>query len=310
MLSATVQLGYLLPTREHVMADEPRVAPLMDLAERARRLGFDSLWAGDSLTARPRHEPLALLAAIAGRLPGIGIGTAVLLPALRNPVLLAHQLATLDQIAEGRLIVGVGIANDLPSVRAEFTAASVPFEKRIGRLIEGLRLMRALWTGLPVEWDGRWRVERSVLGPVPYRLGGPPVWIGGSLPASLERAGRHFDGWLPNRPDAEEWARGWIRVREAAGAAGRDPNALTGAMYLTVAIDPDKTRAQARLDAYLERYYGRPADVSRQPQASYAGPREGLSEWIAAYAAAGASHVVLRFAGDQVKHLEVVASLR
>src|SRR5262245_21964765 len=128
------RIGYLLPTREYVMAGHSEAAPLLELAERAEQLGFDSVWAGDSLLARPRLEPLTLLAAVAGRLRRMEIGTAVLLPALRNPVLLAHQVATLDQIAEGRLILGVGIAADVPNIRQEFTAAGVPFEKRIGRL--------------------------------------------------------------------------------------------------------------------------------------------------------------------------------
>ena len=141
------RIGYLLPTREQIMAGRPQAAPLLQLAERADRLGFDSLWAGDSLLARPRHEPLTLLAAVASRVRRLEIGTAVLLPALRNPVLLAHQVATLDQVAEGRLILGVGIAADVANIRAEFTAAGVPFDRRVGRLLEGLRLARALWTG-------------------------------------------------------------------------------------------------------------------------------------------------------------------
>src|SRR5688572_18021148 len=156
------------------MSGEPETRPLLELAMRAQRLGWDSLWIGDSLLARPRHEPLTLLAAVAALVPRVELGTAVLLPTLRNPVLLAHQVATLDQIAEGRLILGVGIARDVPDIRAEFTAAGVPFEKRVGRLLEGLRLCRALWTGKPVSWEGRWKVEAGVLGPTPHRPGGPP----------------------------------------------------------------------------------------------------------------------------------------
>ena len=129
------RIGYLLPTREFIMAGRPQAKPLLELAERAAGLNFDSIWAGDSLLARPRHEPLTLLAAVASRLPNVNVGTAVLLPAMRNPVLLAHQVATLDQIAEGRLILGVGIAADVANIRAEFCAAGVPFEKRVGRLL-------------------------------------------------------------------------------------------------------------------------------------------------------------------------------
>jgi len=172
------------------MEGRPEAAPLLALAARAETLGYDSVWVGDSVLARPRHEPLTMLAAVAARTERIDLGTAVLLPALRNPVLLAHQIATLDQISEGRLILGVGIATDVPNIRAEFTAAGVPFEKRVGRMLEGLRLCRALWEGKPVDWDGRWQVRGGVIGPTPYRPGGPPIWIGGSVPAARERAGK------------------------------------------------------------------------------------------------------------------------
>jgi alkanesulfonate monooxygenase SsuD/methylene tetrahydromethanopterin reductase-like flavin-dependent oxidoreductase (luciferase family) len=251
-----------------------------------------------------------LLAAVAGRLRRVAIGTAVLLPALRNPVVLAHQVATLDQVSEGRLILGVGIAADVPSIRAEFAAAGVPFEKRVGRMLEGLRLARSLWTGQPVDWDGRWKVERGVIGPTPFRPGGPPIWIGGSLPASLERAARHFDGWLPIAPDAGQWGRQWQEIKAIARQAGRDPGALAGAMYVTLALDDDADRANERLNAYLERYYGQPAAVLRKRQASYAGPVQGLAEWLQGYARAGAGHLILRFAGDHARHLEAVAAHR
>jgi len=304
------RIGYLLPTREHIMAGEPRAAPLLDLATRAERLGFDSIWIGDSILARPRHEPLTVLAAVAARLPRLEIGTAVLLPALRNPVVLAHQVATLDQIAEGRFILGVGIAADVPNIRAEFAAAGVPFDKRVGRMMEGLRLMRALWSGEPVDWEGRWKVERGVLAPTPHRPGGPPLWIGGSLPASLERAGRYFDGWLPITPDAAQWARQWAEIKAIAQGAGRDPGALAGGMYLTLILDDDAARADQRLNMFLEQYYGQPAATMRKRQACYAGPAAGLAQWLQGYATAGAGHLVLRFAGDHARHLETVAALR
>jgi len=242
--------------------------------------------------------------------PRVALGTAVLLPALRNPVLLAHQVATLDQISQGRLILGVGIASDVPNIRAEFAAAGVPWEKRVGRMLEGLRLARELWTGKPVSWDGRWKVEGAVLGPLPHRPGGPPIWVAGSLPASLERAGKYFDGWLPNSPDAALWGQRWKEVQAHARAAGRDPAALTGASYLTLAVDGDQARADGRLNAYLEQYYGQPAAAMRARQACYAGPAAGAAQWLGGFIAAGASHLVLRFAGDHERHLELIGTLR
>jgi alkanesulfonate monooxygenase SsuD/methylene tetrahydromethanopterin reductase-like flavin-dependent oxidoreductase (luciferase family) len=304
------KLGYLLPTREQIMDGNPSAAPLLTLAARAEAEGFDSVWVGDSLLARPRHEPLTLLAGVAGRVPRVELGTAVLLPALRNPVVLAHIVATLDQVSEGRLILGVGFAADVPNIRAEFAAAGVPFEKRIGRMMEGLRLCRALWTGQPVDWDGRWPVHQGVLAPTPFRAGGPPLWIGGNLATSLERAGKFFDGWFPVAPAPGEFASGFGQVRNIAKAAGRDPAALVGAMYVTVALDEDAAKAEARLNSFLERYYGQPAAAIRTHQACYAGPASGVAAYLDAYAKAGASHLVVRFAGEHDSHLTALAKAR
>ena len=303
-------IGYLLPTREQIMEGRPEAAPLLALAARAEALGYDSVWVGDSLLARPRHDPLTLLAGVAGRVPRVELGTAVLLPALRNPVLLAHQVATVDQVSEGRFILGVGIARDVPNIRAEFAAAGVPFEKRVGRMMEGLRLCRALWTGQKVDWDGRWPVSGGVLAPTPHRPGGPPIWIGGNTPASLERVGKSFDGWFPNAPDAAEFGRQWAEVQGIARTAGRDPARLSAAMYLTLAVDEDATRAAARMDAFLEGYYGAPAAVLRQRQAVYSGPVAGVAAWLDGYAKAGATDLVLRFAGEHERHLEALARVR
>jgi alkanesulfonate monooxygenase SsuD/methylene tetrahydromethanopterin reductase-like flavin-dependent oxidoreductase (luciferase family) len=302
-------LGYLLPTRESIMEGRPQTGPLLTLAERAASLGFASVWVGDSLTARPRHDPLTLLAAVAGRIPAITIGTAVLLPMLRNPVILAHQVATLDQLAGGNLILGVGFAADRPNIRTEFTAAGVPFEHRIGRMLEGLRLCRALWSGQPVDWDGRWQTTQAVIGPTPARPGGPLLWIGGNLPASLDRAGKFFDGWFPIAPTATDFAAGLAHVRDVATQNGRDPTQVTGAMYLTVSLDDDAGKADDRLNNFLERYYGQAAPVTRRRQACYAGPAGCLPDWLDSYTRAGASHLVLRFAGDHERHLNSVAKL-
>lgn len=306
----TVEIGYLLPTRERIMSGANDVQSLLGLAERAEHLGFDGIWIGDSLTARPRHEPLAVLAAVAARVPRVKIGTAVLLPALRNPVLLAHQAATIDQIAEGRLVLGMGIARDVPSIRAEFEAAGVPFDKRVGRLLEAVALMRALWTGEPVTWDGRWRLHNARIGPLPHRKGGPPLWLAGSLPQSLERVGRHFDGWLPNDRSAESFAEGLAEIKRIAMAAGRDRTRIAGAMYLTLSLDENAELASSRLDHYLESYYGAPPAALRKRQECFAGPAAGLAPYLAGFAKAGARHLIVRFAGDQVAHLEAVARVR
>jgi alkanesulfonate monooxygenase SsuD/methylene tetrahydromethanopterin reductase-like flavin-dependent oxidoreductase (luciferase family) len=303
-------IGYLLPTRERVMEGRPETGPLLALAERAERLGFDSVWVGDSLLARPRHDPLTLLAAVAARTRRVALGTAVFLPALRNPVVLAHQLATLDQISEGRLVLGAGIASDVPNIRMEFAAAGVPFEGRVGRMMEGLRLARALWTGKPVDWQGRWPVEAGVLGPTPYRAGGPPIWMAGSVRPALERAARHFDGWFANEADLGRWTGQWAEVQQILSDVGRDASKFVAAIYVTLAIDEDAGHAGRRIDAFLERYYGQPAAVMRQRQGCYGGPAAGAAEFLRGFISAGASHVIIRFAGDPERQLEALTGLR
>jgi alkanesulfonate monooxygenase SsuD/methylene tetrahydromethanopterin reductase-like flavin-dependent oxidoreductase (luciferase family) len=247
---------------------------------------------------------------VAARTTKVELGTAVFLPALRNPVVLAHQLATLDQISEGRLVLGAGIASDVPNIRAEFVAAGVPFEGRVGRMMEGLRLVRALWTGKPVDWDGRWRVEGGVLGPTPHRPGGPPIWMAGSVRPAFERAARHFDGWFANEASLARWSEQWGEVRAIAQEVGRDLSSFAAAIYVTLAVDADAGRAEQRLDAFLENYYGQPAAVMRRRQACYAGPAVGAAAFLEGFAEAGANHMIVRFPGDPERNLETFTRLR
>ena len=306
-----ISVGYLLPTRELSMAGVHEARGILALADRAEALGLDSVWIGDSLLAKPRHEPLALLAAIAGRTRRIRLGTAVLLTVLRNPVLLAHQAATIDQISEGRLILGVGIARDLAPIRAEFAAAGVPFEGRIGRLVEGIRLCRALWSGEPVDWEGRWSLKRAVLAPMPCTPGGPPIWGGGSAPGALKRTGEHFDGWFPAGPQgAAAWRQGWAEVDTAARAAGRDPSTLVGAAYVTLSVDDDEGRANAALERFLQDYYNQPAAVIRGQQYCFAGSRAAATAWLRGFVDAGVTHFALRFTGDHDRNMELAAQMR
>ncbi len=303
-------VGYLLPTRESIMEGRPEAEPLLKLAERAESLGYDSVWIGDSLLARPRHEPITLLSAVAARTRRVQVGTAVLLPALRNPVLLAHQVATLDQVSAGRLILGVGIASDVPNVRAEFRSAGVPFEKRVGTMMEGLRLCRALWSGKPVDWEGRWHVEQGVIAPTPHRPGGPPIWGGGSAPAALARAAKSFDGWFPTGPDSKGWGEQWRQVQAIAREAGRNPDELDAAVYLTLSVDDDTATAEQRINDFLSGYYGQRPDVLKKRQACFAGSPQAAVEWIARYVQEGARHLVLRFAGQHERNLDLFAKLR
>jgi probable F420-dependent oxidoreductase len=304
----TVEFGVLLPTREAVMSGRPETAPLLVMAERAEASGFDSVWIGDSLIAKPRHEPLTLLAAVAARTKRVRLGTAVLLPALRNPVVLAQIVATLDRIAEGRVILGVGIAADAPAIRKEFAAAGVPWDRRVGRYLETLEICRALWSRDGVTFSGKhFTLDNVTMEPKPHRPGGPPIWIGGSGPTALRDAAR-YDAWFPTGPSVDFFAEHFPQVQAAARAAGRAPDAVTGAAYVTLALDASPAAAEQRLHGFLETYYGAPARVIMARQATYAGPVEGCVEWLQRWVDAGARHISLRFAGgDQLAQVDGAA---
>ncbi len=303
-----IEAGILLPTREAVMSGRPDVGPMLAMAERAEALGFASVWVGDSLTARPRHEPLTLLAAVAARTRRVMLGSAVLLPALRHPLVLAHAVATVDRISEGRLVLGVGIAGDTPATRKEFEAAGVPFGQRAGRCVETLDICRALWHGKGVSLQGRyWTLDDVSVGPTPHRPGGPPIWWGGGGPTALREAARS-QGWFPIDPRPELFQDGWGRVQSNAREAGRPPRDITPALYTTIVLG-ERAKAQAELERFLSTYYNAPAAAMLKRQACYAGEAEGYQEWMARFVAAGVRHVVLRFAGasEQMAQLERAA---
>ena len=306
-----VKIGYLLPTREGVMEGRHVARPVVDLAVQAEEAGLDSVWIGDSVTAKPRHDPFTMLAAIAARTERVKMGTAVLLPILRNPVLLAQQLATIDQLSEGRLIVGIGIGQDSPPIHNEFSAVGVPFEKRIGRLMEGLRLCKALWTGEPVTHDGRWSFKDVTLGPLPHRKGGPPIWGSGSVGPAIDRCAKHFDGWFPSGPsDSSVWAEQLAQLRSTARDAGRADDAVTPAAYLTLSINENQDAADAALDHYLESYYKMPASGIRKYQGCYAGGLAGAEAWLRGFADRGVQHISLRIIGDHTKNIPIATGLK
>jgi alkanesulfonate monooxygenase SsuD/methylene tetrahydromethanopterin reductase-like flavin-dependent oxidoreductase (luciferase family) len=307
---SAVEVGILLPTREAVMSGRFDTAPLLAMAERIEAAGYDSVWVGDSVLARPRFDPLTLLAAVAARTRRVRLGTAVLLPALRHPLVLAHMVATLDRIADGRVILGVGIAPDTPAVRKEFEAAGVPFAQRVGRLEESIVVCRALWSqsagdaGATV--NGRyWSVSGARVLPTPTHVSGPPIWMGGEVEAASRRAGRLAAGWLPNSVTPKAWTEGWTRVQREAAAAGRT-EPLTPALYTTIAVGRDARAAERELHRFVENYYAAPYEVIARIQGLHAGDPASCRERLQSFVAAGVRHIVLRFGGaDQDAQLEL-----
>ena len=283
----SLEIGLLLPSREALLWADSDLALLVDAARFAEEAGYDSVWAGDSLLARPRGEPVSLLSAVAGATARVRLGTAVLLPLLRHPVSLAHALATLDRLSRGRLIVGVGPGAELPGTHAELAAIGVPSHRRISAMLEAIARCRRLWRGEEPDID---------LQPRPFREGGPPMWLAGNGPRMLRETGTNYDGWLPFSPTPDAYASGLHAVREAAERADRDPDSVAKGVYLTVAVADSSQKAATELDAYMRAYYGVPAEVMAKAQACHAGTLESAAEWFAAYVAAGARHMVVRLA--------------
>jgi len=282
-----VELGLLLPSREVLLWRDSDLGFLVEAGREAESAGFDSLWVGDSLLARPRGEPLVLLAALAGATTRARLGTAVMLPLLRHPVSLAHSLATLDRISHGRLIVGVGPGAELPGTHAELKAVGVPSERRVSGLLESVERCRRLWR------DEEAGVQ---LRPAPLTPGGPPFWLGAHGPRMLRLAGRVFDGWLPFSPTPADYSSGLRAVRESAEKAGRVPDSIASGVYLTVAVADRPEDAAREFDAYIRGYYGVPGEVMARQQASHMGTVESVAEWVQGYVEAGARHVVVRIA--------------
>src|SRR5438477_6060555 len=227
MSKQSAATGLLLPSREALLWGNSDLAFVIEAARQAEQAGYDSVWAGDSLLARPRGEPLTLLAAVAGATARVTLGTAVLLPLLRHPLSLAHGVATLDRISGGRLVVGMGPGAELPGTHSELAAVGVPSDRRVGAMLSAVERVRRLWRNEETDLE---------LQPRPFRPEGPPIWLGGSGPRMLRLAGRAFDGWLPFRPTPAEYASGLRAVREAAETAGRDPDSIATGAYLTVAV--------------------------------------------------------------------------
>ncbi len=279
------------------------------LAETAEQAGLDSVWVGDSLVAKPRMEPLAVLGALAARTNRVRLGTAVLLPALRHPVLLAQTLATVDLISGGRLVIGAGVGgafND--DQKREWEAAGVPAKGRGRRFEEIIEIVQGLGSGVPYDFHGRdFDLDSALMRPVPTRPGGIPFLLAShhraQSPAQIRRAARLGAGIISISDTPEEFSQVVQQVEEKAAELGRDPASLEKAFYLTVNMDPDTGKAEADALEWLTAYYG--SNIWGVRWGPFGGP-DKVAERIAEYVAAGAGTIVVRFASfEPEKQLEL-----
>lgn len=306
-----VSFGYLLPTREIVMAQaKPDFEQVINLAERAESLAFDSVWVGDSILARPRLEALSTLATIASRTKRVKLGTAVLLPALRNPVVLANEVANLDMLSQGRIILGIGIASKSAPIEKEFAACGVSFKHRVSIFEEGVTLLRRLWSEPEVTHSGRhFQLDKVSLGLKPVQQPGVPLWMAGTVDAARLRMLRIGDGWFPNPPSAQAFTEGWERIQELAKESGGDADRLHRCVYTTLNINDDEAQAEKEMRAFFEGYYGAPYEALSRTQSMCSGSPQRCAGWLKDFVAAGAQTIVVRFGGpDQMGQLERCAN--
>src|SRR5262245_64341048 len=204
-------------------------------------LGFDSVWLSEVLTG-PVPDPAVGLAWAASSSPRVKIGTTMLLPG-RNVLRLAKQLASLDVLSNGRLLVTLVPGLTYPPERE---AIGVEPKQRGAVIDEALPLLRRLWAGETVTHDGAaGHLNEVKLSPLPIQ---EPleVWLGGTVPAALERCGRLSDGWLPSLCTPEEAAAGRIVIEKAAARARRSISSEHFGMsigYAREAIDPATAKA-------------------------------------------------------------------
>jgi probable F420-dependent oxidoreductase len=305
-------------TPELPLADEIRIgfitgvgspAAARETAGLADRLGFDSLWVGDHVAfAIPILDPLLQLAQLAGFSSRVQLCTGVYLLPLRHPVPTAKQIATLDQLCEGRLIFGVGVGGEFPG---EYAACGVPVKERGARLSEAIPLVRALVRGEAVTGEGRFYPfpETRLLPPSP-QPGGPPIWCGGRSPAALERIGRLADGWISYVVTPEMYRAGLDDIARAAEAADRKLERFDTGHLLFVRLEDTR---EAALDAATDHLSKRYAVDFRRAADRYSalGRPEDVAEKIHAFREAGLRHIVLDLVGpmgDRDEQLERFAA--
>jgi len=308
MANGNTSFGYLLPTREVVMAPgDPDFGSLIDLAERAEGFGFGSVWCGDSVLARPRLEALSTLAAVSGRTKNVKLGTAVFLPALRNPVVLANEVANLDIISQGRVILGSGIASKTPAVEKEFNACGVSFRHRVSIFEECVTIIKALWTEPEVNFQGRhFQLDGLSLGLKPVQKDGVPIWMAASAEKPQRRMLKMGDGWFPNAQSPQAFVDGWQQIENLAKESGDDAGRLHKALYTTMNINEDKAQAEKELRAFIEGYYNMPFETMARTQSVFCGNLQGAIGWLQGFVDVGVQTIVIRFGGpDQSGQLEL-----
>lgn len=295
-----------------------RPADFVRLAQAAERLGYDAVWGNDHITAAPYvrtkwseppnfYEVLITLATVGAHTERVRLGTAVLVLPLRDPVLLAKQVATLDRFSGGRVVLAVGLG----AYREEFEAQwpRLATARRGELLEEGLVALRTLLTDRVSSHAGpHYAFEKLELAPKPVQR--PlPIYIGGHHEAAIARAARFGQGWLPGWRPFDEVRQRTALLRRLTAEAGRDPREVEAAVQFTLMVGRTQEDAAIRYRATgMVQHRRSLAHTGRDPAVAEAhnliGSPESLCEKIAFLQQAGVDHVcALQLPHDSVTEM-------
>ena len=273
------------------------------LAVNAENLGYDSFWNTDFVLG-PHPDSMALLSAASQRTERITLGTAVMVLPFRHPIAFAKSIATVDALSKGRLVVGLGVGSN----KREFDALGLDIHQRGRMADEKLALLRRLLGGERVTYRGEFHDFEDVnVGPTSVQRPHPPIWLGplwkdGMVEATLRRAGRLGDGFIPSSVPASRYTEVRQKVRAYAEDAGRDPDKIEFAAILWFCIDDNRERAWKTLEAESNRWKGDRPTI--RGQANVSGNAGDCSQAIAEYMDAGVTHLVLNAAVSPESALE------
>ncbi len=231
----------------------PDAQELVEFGVRMEELGYDSLWVWDHILLGvdphfPILDPLSLLTAVAARTETIKLGTGVLVLPLRNPLILAKQLSSMDQLSRGRLILGLASG----WYEREFDAVGVPYRKRGKIMDENLEIMTRLWQEDTVNAEiGPYNMRASVMFPKPVQRPRPPILIGGYVDRVLKRAAVDGDGWLTYFYTPDGFTRSWNKVIDFAEEAGKDPATLLNCNQLPIMVGDSRAAVEAPMNEWL-----------------------------------------------------------
>ncbi len=279
---------------------------LRQLVELGDRYGYDSIWLSDRIVSdRFSLEPMIALSMVAAYSDRLKFGTSVLAMPLRNPVVLAKQIATLDYLSQGRFFPAVGLGQEEPE---EYEACGVSKEDRGPRTDEAIRLMRRLWEEDNVTHEGTFYTCHDVsITPKPFLQPSTPVWIGGRSAAAARRVGRVGDGWLVSSVTPKEIQEGRDIVFDTAQEYGREIEDDHIGVLLGYYIAPDTQEASSKAVKYITRQ--RPD--AHFTEYSAVGSTEQVAQVIQRYVDSGAHKFVVRplcRAEETVEQLEIMGT--